>query len=131
MLSHEMVSRVIERVWLSGGFCGSVCSLVFCGVLWYLSDVVSVGVYVVFFFFQAEDGIRDVAVTGVQTCALPISGRPGRRGQGAVAGHPDQRQRLVLVVPDGQQGQAELGPEDEPGGEEGQPRQPEDRKSVV
>src|SRR5256884_2566403 len=27
---------------------------------------------VVFFFFQAEDGIRDVAVTGVQTCALPI-----------------------------------------------------------
>src|SRR3989449_9317578 len=27
----------------------------------------------VFFFFQAEDGIRDVAVTGVQTCALPIS----------------------------------------------------------
>src|SRR2546422_4411435 len=30
-------------------------------------------VIVVFFFFQAEDGIRDVAVTGVQTCALPIS----------------------------------------------------------
>src|SRR2546429_6733479 len=30
-------------------------------------------VLVVFFFFQAEDGIRDVAVTGVQTCALPIS----------------------------------------------------------
>src|SRR3989449_3669187 len=29
-----------------------------------------------FFFFQAEDGIRDVAVTGVQTCALPISLRP-------------------------------------------------------
>src|SRR5205809_2299107 len=31
---------------------------------------------IVFFFFQAEDGIRDVAVTGVQTCALPIS-HPG------------------------------------------------------
>src|SRR2546429_4582805 len=29
--------------------------------------------FFVFFFFQAEDGIRDVAVTGVQTCALPIS----------------------------------------------------------
>src|SRR5256884_3640763 len=29
------------------------------------------------FFFQAEDGIRDVAVTGVQTCALPISVRDG------------------------------------------------------
>src|SRR5829696_4539685 len=28
----------------------------------------------VFFFFQAEDGIRDWSVTGVQTCALPISG---------------------------------------------------------
>src|SRR5436189_2047501 len=28
----------------------------------------------VFFFFQAEDGIRDTSVTGVQTCALPISG---------------------------------------------------------
>src|SRR2546429_2962317 len=28
--------------------------------------------YIFFFFFQAEDGIRDVAVTGVQTCALPI-----------------------------------------------------------
>src|SRR5205809_4465816 len=29
--------------------------------------------FTLFFFFQAEDGIRDVAVTGVQTCALPIS----------------------------------------------------------
>ena len=27
-----------------------------------------------FFFFQAEDGIRDYKVTGVQTCALPIWG---------------------------------------------------------
>src|SRR2546427_9344069 len=30
-------------------------------------------IYVIFFFFQAEDGIRDLTVTGVQTCALPIS----------------------------------------------------------
>src|SRR5256885_7840017 len=30
-----------------------------------------------FFFFQAEDGIRDYKVTGVQTCALPISRQPG------------------------------------------------------
>src|SRR5690606_39452839 len=29
------------------------------------------------FFFQAEDGIRDFHVTGVQTCALPISGSVG------------------------------------------------------
>src|SRR5204863_7162281 len=43
-----------------------------------------------FFFFQAEDGIRDLYVTGVQTCALPISrvsvpgleGRPPGRGPG-------------------------------------------------
>src|SRR5437870_8423251 len=34
-----------------------------------------------FFFFQAEDGIRDGHVTGVQTCALPIS--PARRSQPA------------------------------------------------
>src|SRR5688572_2425293 len=31
-----------------------------------------------FFFFQAEDGIRDLTVTGVQTCALPISSPPPR-----------------------------------------------------
>src|SRR5258707_14449583 len=30
-------------------------------------------VELVLFFFQAEDGIRDIGVTGVQTCALPIS----------------------------------------------------------
>src|SRR5437016_3901491 len=30
------------------------------------------------FFFQAEDGIRDWSVTGVQTCALPISSSPRR-----------------------------------------------------
>src|SRR3989475_8161947 len=36
------------------------------------------------FFFQAEDGIRDLTVTGVQTCALPISRRAGphRRSRG-------------------------------------------------
>src|SRR2546430_5764259 len=38
--------------------CG--CRGAWCSVLW-------------FFFFQAEDGIRDLTVTGVQTCALPIS----------------------------------------------------------
>src|ERR1041384_8738930 len=38
-----------------------------------------------FFFFQAEDGIRDKLVTGVQTCALPICRRrrcPGNDGGG-------------------------------------------------
>src|SRR5947207_7023579 len=37
-----------------------------------------------FFFFQAEDGIRDHGVTGVQTCALPICARPGA---GPLAAH--------------------------------------------
>src|SRR3989475_5636493 len=37
---------------------------------------VSVCVVMFFFFFQAEDGIRDLTVTGVQTCALPIWSRP-------------------------------------------------------
>src|SRR5258707_1523121 len=36
-----------------------------------LAEMVS-GVVGCFFFFQAEDGIRDIGVTGVQTCALPI-----------------------------------------------------------
>src|SRR3712207_5372331 len=44
-----------------------------------------IGGYIFFFFFQAEDGIRDIGVTGVQTCALPICGcapsRPGRSGR--------------------------------------------------
>src|SRR5256885_3020691 len=50
----------------------------------------------VFFFFQAEDGIRDYKVTGVQTCALPICrpvahappsrGGPARRALGAARG---------------------------------------------
>src|SRR3712207_5885216 len=34
------------------------------------------------FFFQAEDGIRDIGVTGVQTCALPICGVELERGLG-------------------------------------------------
>src|SRR6266852_8044509 len=34
--------------------------------------------FYLFFFFQAEDGIRDATVTGVQTCALPISVLIGR-----------------------------------------------------
>src|SRR5256886_13128067 len=41
-----------------------------------------------FFFFQAEDGIRDLTVTGVQTCALPIS---GRSSGGVAVNLPTQR----------------------------------------
>src|SRR5258706_10528010 len=45
-LVHQMSARMID-----GRYCSMLC----------------------FFFFQAEDGIRDWSVTGVQTCALPIS----------------------------------------------------------
>src|SRR5256886_6833316 len=41
----------------------------------------SCSVLIMFFFFQAEDGIRDLTVTGVQTCALPISDPGGERGR--------------------------------------------------
>src|SRR3712207_7295188 len=41
----------------------------------------SSGCYLFFFFFQAEDGIRDIGVTGVQTCALPIYPAPGLEGR--------------------------------------------------
>src|SRR5207249_7739262 len=40
------------------------------------------------FFFQAEDGIRDRNVTGVQTCALPISRRLKMRAVPGFAGRP-------------------------------------------
>src|SRR5699024_11973262 len=39
---------------------------------------VYINTYIIYFFFQAEDGIRDRNVTGVQTCALPISCRSSR-----------------------------------------------------
>src|SRR5947207_7321427 len=41
--------------------------------------VLLVIIFFFFFFFQAEDGIRDHCVTGVQTCALPISLAPLER----------------------------------------------------
>src|SRR5439155_12984980 len=42
--------------------------------------------YLYLFFFQAEDGIRDGHVTGVQTCALPICTRAARASGGPRAG---------------------------------------------
>src|SRR3712207_6784535 len=41
-------------------------------------------IYMFFFFFQAEDGIRDIGVTGVQTCALPIFGISRRLAEGGI-----------------------------------------------
>src|SRR5204862_4029545 len=43
--------------------------------------------YSFFFFFQAEDGIRDLYVTGVQTCALPIYRRSENRSGGRQHGY--------------------------------------------
>src|SRR4030066_185285 len=56
------MSAPIQQGW-SALVCCSVASLPF----------YFVSVFYFFFFFQAEDGIRDSSVTGVQTCALPIS----------------------------------------------------------
>src|SRR5258708_10422057 len=42
------------------------------------------------FFLQAEDGIRDDLVTGVQTCALPISPSPRLRGEGGERSEPGE-----------------------------------------
>src|SRR5690554_3283697 len=50
-----------------------------------------------FFFFQAEDGIRDADVTGVQTCALPIFGRLVLRAQGRDRGLEVLEARKALV----------------------------------
>src|SRR5438034_11477544 len=53
-----------------------------------------------FFFFQAEDGIRDHCVTGVQTCALPIFGLVDRlepADRGAVEAEPFFEDVLVQL----------------------------------
>src|SRR2546430_3135177 len=82
---------------------------------------------VLFFFFQAEDGIRDLTVTGVQTCALPISRGLGRAARGvaagvgvlaalalvAVLGGVDQQQVQALVALVGVVEQALLGRSEE------------------
>src|SRR2546430_11619013 len=66
----------------------------------------------VFFFFQAEDGIRDLTVTGVQTCALPI----WIDLETAQAVECRRRKGVVVVVP---------------GLAEGNPRKPPDITGLV
>src|SRR5690606_40153490 len=51
-----------------------------------------------FFFFQAEDGIRDFHVTGVQTCALPILRRTAREGEMAERTFVQSNLRLVVSI---------------------------------
>src|SRR5688572_31328393 len=66
------------------------------------------------FFFQAEDGIRDLTVTGVQTCALPIY--PGRLGRRQVEERPGDRVGVAdhlgdLVGPPGRSEERRVGKE--------------------
>src|SRR5256885_3565628 len=56
-------------MWLRLLSCANLCLTPFCKILMLLHG----SELFCFFFFQAEDGIRDYKVTGVQTCALPIS----------------------------------------------------------
>src|SRR5256885_8398237 len=53
-----------------------------------------------FFFFQAEDGIRDYKVTGVQTCALPIYFGIARLAEAEGAGQAMTQAGLVLGTPE-------------------------------
>src|SRR2546427_5067638 len=53
-------------------------------VRWFLTYSMLLIFHLAFFFFQAEDGIRDLTVTGVQTCALPISKLAYATAQAAV-----------------------------------------------
>src|SRR5687767_15684456 len=63
------------------------------------------GCFLFFLFFQAEDGIRDKLVTGVQTCALPIlrprraSGRARTDGPHHGRASPVRRARWPAAVP--------------------------------
>src|SRR5207245_4735747 len=54
-----------------------------------------------FFFFQAEDGIRDATVTGVQTCALPILGLEPPFA--LIDGQPIRGATIVQIVPNERQ----------------------------
>src|SRR5205807_7430345 len=71
----------------------------------FISSKSNYSVLYVFFFFQAEDGIRDYKVTGVQTCALPIShgrdlGKADEVGEGT---------GICTLPPDGINGSSILG----------------------
>src|SRR5256885_3035785 len=103
-----------------------------------LSIVVSMSDELYFFFFQAEDGIRDYKVTGVQTCALPIcrharpraaappvrSPRPHRTRSLSCAHPPPERGRKCRVDERQELGEAgrAAGSEERRGGEEGRSR---------
>src|SRR2546430_3075565 len=63
-----------------------------------------------FFFFQAEDGIRDLTVTGVQTCALPIYERDGDEVHAVREAETEVLAVLVGEARDGQRHARERNP---------------------
>src|SRR5256885_2771546 len=70
----------------------SILVVIFTFAMYILMSIILIKLFcsfLFFFFFQAEDGIRDYKVTGVQTCALPISAALGLGGTGGlvIAGH--------------------------------------------
>src|SRR5260221_711149 len=78
--------------------CEKRCNLCYLGLLYIQAGYCIrtdrlTGVRSCFFFFQAEDGIRDHCVTGVQTCALPILGLARDRHHG-LAGIRSRMSRL-------------------------------------
>src|SRR2546430_795076 len=80
---------------IRGACCEFLCRISVIGVLSPLESTL-------FFFFQAEDGIRDLTVTGVQTCALPIFPRVvGRRWAEPIVAHavPRLQQLGTLLAP--------------------------------
>src|SRR5690349_22052436 len=72
--------RTSNKVWIAtdrsrAHRCVEACvygTLEFVGYPRFPAPVEVLAIVIVYFFFQAEDGIRDLYVTGVQTCALPI-----------------------------------------------------------
>src|SRR3712207_4915612 len=63
-----------------------------------LTHCTSFAFYSLFFFFQAEDGIRDIGVTGVQTCALPIFAAAGALAVRLRRASDEERQQLRWIA---------------------------------
>src|SRR3712207_6887888 len=88
-------------------------------------------ILLLFVFFQAEDGIRDIGVTGVQTCALPIWPPPRERAHRSPGRTPPSaRSRRGPARPGPTGARWRRGPAGSPRPRRPGPSRP-DRKSVV
>src|SRR5688572_33441776 len=79
------------------------------------------------FFFQAEDGIRDLTVTGVQTCALPICQRTRAPGRGRTDAPGDSARSAPRRSPPPTPGTADRGAAPAPAARAAPPRSEERR----